>query len=219
LFSGTTNGLIWCTQISRLIVDERSRHTYDLLSMLPQGALGTLWTLSAGCIYFQRRLHRAQEIHEFLMRTIIVIGFVFLLDVFLGRSQSPLIELISLTSHVILLLTLLHLDFIQSIILALLIGMLTPLFSRDRIEVRLWAVGGFLGLQLLVYAAAFFIALSIPLPLALTQALPASLFILAGFLLALFGLRESCMLLIWRSLLRRTNTGYFEDGKHDTLKC
>src|SRR5262245_7081989 len=53
-FTSAVYGIIWVVNISSLIARERQHDTFDVLSMLPAGALGTCWAICVACLQQNR---------------------------------------------------------------------------------------------------------------------------------------------------------------------
>ena len=103
----------------------------------------------------------------------------------------------------VLALAALHIDYIHSTVLAVLVGIIVPAYTRT--EVRLWAVMGFLFLQVMTYTVTVFAALVI-LPAIIPAGWAPQLGTLGITLIVFFAVRESLIALFWRRLLHLTNT-------------
>lgn len=159
LVIGTANtvySMVWTSGISAAIARERELKTYDLLALQPSGALGTDWALSTGT------LHRSTVFRD-LPRIIQVLALAFIaalgiVGVFIAVTDTQSAEaarvLVS-TIQGITLAAAFYFDHVQSLVLANLIGMITPIYSPDRLNARIWAVGGFLLLKLGLYLVTF----------------------------------------------------------------
>ncbi len=207
LLSGSVYGLIWAMDISQLVARERRNGTHDLLCLLPPGGLAADWAVYTGCLYRNQLFNQLLELRGVMLRIIFAVSAVLFLGSMMGNFNLPdtLIFVIDITT----LLTALHIDFIHSAILSGLIGIIAPLYSDNRTEARLWAGGGFLAIQLIVYAATALTVLVIVPRLFESLALRGWLAAVVSpiFVLLVFvTIREGIITGLWRWLLAQTNT-------------
>jgi hypothetical protein len=146
LFSGLVYGLFWTDQISQRLAREHQQHTLDLLALLPSGLLAPLWAIGVGCLYQNRQLQVVIEHRVLMMR--FAAGFGVLAIAALTPVQAWLPNTLLLS----ILLVALYIDFVHSLVLSLLLGLIAPLLSANPPDVRFWNLGSFLFLQLSAYA-------------------------------------------------------------------
>jgi hypothetical protein len=213
LLSGSIYGLIWAMDISQFVARERQNGTHDLLCLLPPGGLAADWAICTGCLYRNQAFNQIIELRRVMLRII----FMFSAVIFLGSmGKFSLSEAILFAIDIAALLVALRVDFTHSIILSGLVGMIAPLYSYNRTEAGLWAAGGFITIQLSVYAVTA-LAWLVIVPRAfeilgfrgwlVTAAIP--IFILLIFTVV----REGIITGLWRWLLAQTNTDSDDLGR------
>jgi hypothetical protein len=203
----TLYGLFLALAVSSKIHSERERGTHDLLCILPTGALGVLWVLAVSCYHRRNLFNETQKMMRSLQLVIlallfscsVIVGIMLLIS--LGRAEfgrvlAALVQLMALIGAV-------YIDYIQSIVLALVIGMLAATREGNKLDASLWAVGVFGMLQLASYVCAWFIFLPI-------AGLRGEVWLLnIGVTLSgvglFWGLREALLIGLWRLLLWGTN--------------
>ncbi len=199
LLSGFYYGLLWADQMSRYLIRERQNNTYDLLSLLPPGALAPSWAICTGCLYQNRRFNRLIETHILTLR-FIALGHI-IINLFVVQSHLWPQQVLLL----ILVLSALHTDFMHSLVISILISLLATRYGTDVIDARLWTVGGYLCIQVGTYTLALLAALAVfPLPLPYEWEDTISRTVLG--VLVMVGLREAIISVIWRWLLHEANT-------------
>lgn len=217
LLGGTIYGVDWALAISDAVAVARTNNTLDLLCITPRGAIGATWTLGLS------QLHRASGFRSrYAGRRKVFfslgVGF-FLLTFALGwmvltatnANVGSLLDLTALLVGVLsgfVLLVATYVDFIQSIVVSVLVGMIVPTFSRQRFDAQLWAMSGFLVAQIGSYFLTYLIAFVV-LPVALhTFALEFTtleLLLLLPRLFVFFLIREALIALLWRWLVVQFN--------------
>jgi hypothetical protein len=199
LFSGTVFGLIWAYNISDILSVERERATYDLLCLFPWGALGANWAISAGCLYRYRAFERMNSAQRVI--------FAFLIAVSINIQQVQ-IELIYVLIYMAALITALHVDYLHSVILSLLLGLYTPIISNRRADARIWAVGLFLFFQVVTYVVSWIVGFVL-LPgfynLLGWGTLGANISLLAVQLALFYAIREGIIYMLWQKLTELLN--------------
>ena len=160
--ANTIYGVAWTSGISAAIAKEHELKTYDLLALQPTGALGTDWALSTGTLH-KSTLFRdlPRLIQVFAIAFMAALGIIGLFIIATDSSSEEGALLLVAAVQGIALAAAFYFDHIQSLVLANLVGMMTPLHSPDRLNARIWAVGGFLLLKLAIHmvtlATGFFI--------------------------------------------------------------
>ncbi len=212
--------VVLADRISATIAKEREMQTYDLLCLLPVGEFGVDWSLSTGSLYHSTLFRTT----GFLMRLLsvgllgaLVIAFIIPLMLLIGRwGGQDVLHLFLVLWYALLMGVGLYMSHIQLVVLAHLIGMLTPAFTNSRLNARMLAAGSVLLFCVGVYLSTAVIgfvtlgslyrALHIPDPVAVI-----SLPVLR--LTIFYGLHEAVIYLIWRLLLHQ-----FNSAPADTLR-
>ncbi|MEL7433538.1 MAG: hypothetical protein AAFN11_06295 [Chloroflexota bacterium] len=226
LFSGTVLGCIWITRISTSLAHTKISGKYDLLRLTPADDFDSNWLLSTGIVHHRGWLNTVYRIVRGLALTL---GVLLSLVIFMGAltyvSQimsdgtqdtsyywdaffTVLLPLIFVTG--------LWLDHLQSILVALLIGMLLPERITSTNFVRWLAPLVYLLVQTLTYiglVVGFWLMSAILTNyLGTTVTRNGALALLTLFLL--FSLRDALISILWRLLARC----YPHEAIHPTTK-
>lgn len=213
--SNTLYSMTWSFRVSTAIAREYELETYDLLCLQPAGALGVGWVLCTGNLYrspFFRGLRFVMPMLSISVTLALVIALTipFLLSLSSTGQTESLQLLITLVYALSLAIAFFYIDHIQSLLLANLIGMITPSYIPDRLYVGLWAVSGFLAVQIAVYLLTL-IASFIILPIFYSPSvLHISIIFSILRLLIFYALREGIILVIWHLLAQRFNANAVE---------
>ena len=209
--SNTVYSMTWAFRVSTAIAREHELETYDLLCLQPSGALGVGWALCTGNLYRSPLFRGLRFVMPMISISVILALIIALaIPILLAVSSSGQEETTQLLTTLVYALTLaiafFYIDHIQSLLLANLIGMITPTFMPDRLYSGLWAVSGFLTLQIATYLVTF-IASFLILPAFYTgsESLHISLIYSILRLLIFYALREGLILMIWHLLAQRFN--------------
>ncbi len=211
IFSGSYYGLLWAGYINDLIVHERQNNTYDLLWLFPGGILAPIWAMCMGCLYSNYRFNQLEALHTYKLRFIAYTALIGLLLRLTSQPQDPFTFILIYAIRTFALVLVVHIEFVQSLIIALLLGILAPLYSQQQIDARLWTISGFLFIQLNIYAVTVLIGLFL-LPiftsqLALSEDASSVIHILLS-LTVFYLMRELVIAVLWRWLLWLTATSY-----------
>lgn len=207
LLSGSVYGLIWAMDISQLVARERQNRTHDLLCLLPPGGLAADWAICTGCLYRNQVFNQIVELRGIMFRIIFTFSAVLFLGSMMG--QLNLSEALIFAVDLAALLVALHIDFIHSIIISGLVGMIAPLYTYNRTEARLWAAGGFLMIQFSIYAVtalAWLVVLPRVFEMLGFRGWLLTLVIPIFVVLVFAAIREGVITGLWRWLLAQTNT-------------
>jgi hypothetical protein len=147
----------YCTylavRISQIISHEKALHTYDLISAVPQGALYANWRIASGVLFAGETFEWLHMIVNILLKVIMVIILVLLgFVLFFSRSTPDFLLYIRTLIEVSCIIGIFATNYIQSIILAILVGMHIPLFDLAEREVIVGSILTYLALQLTNYA-------------------------------------------------------------------
>jgi hypothetical protein len=209
-------GCILVLGISQTIVRAREGGLYEMLSLTPVGKSGTTWAMCAGAVW-RGRSFGWFRLMVLLLTIIPLFALIIELIMLAMLYSNPGVNNLTLSAapdmHKKMLLEVVYglglvgafyTACVQSVILALLVGMLVPAAYQSGVSV--WAVGGFLLLQLLSYIIALVFSL-VFLP-AVYQLLGlagwwADVSIPVWRLGFFFLVREGMNFMLWRALLRR----------------
>ncbi|MBZ0293999.1 MAG: hypothetical protein K8L99_15660 [Anaerolineae bacterium] len=203
LLNGFFQGILMVLQISNLMAKIRESGLYDLLCVLPGGAIHANWSIGITCL---RHAHILKQLDS---QTVWIIRILFSMMVIfsVARPSSNLWDGPTLAFTQFLALSIaFYIDDGQSITLGCLTGLLSPTYTRSPGEVRLHALTSYISLQLFIYLSTFaFVFTVIPAVAALFQ--PART--LTSFCQAILGLlwlyllREGIISAVWRVLFYR----------------
>lgn len=207
-------GLALAAEVTDWIVDEHESRTLDLLCVTPPGIFGILWSMCARVLQRHEYLRATYQLLSTLSMTVVLVVVVFggVLLAHLYTISQPLDGLYALVSLLALVATF-YLNFMQSMVLGALVGMLMPTYTRNRLDAPVLA-----GLTLLstltgtLLAAVFLCLWTIP-----------ALYTLLGFhtgvmsltqpviqLLVFYLMREGVTRYLWRMLTNRLNIALAE---------
>lgn len=216
---GTVQGAVWALAVCRTILAARAAGLYDLICLSPSGSLGSTLTLCTGCLHRRQALLRVNN-----QRSLLIVGaIVGIMLLAFGASLRQPVPVQPTLSRVVtvqffymglalvyagLFITALYLDYIQSVIVGSVIGMIAPTYPLHRADVQFLGVGAFLALQVLTYALTWLLGFAI-LPAAYQHAQfngwSADLS-LALLRLGIFYAVRACLITgMWRLLARRLN--------------
>jgi hypothetical protein len=229
LLGNTLYALSWATTISGGIARERETNTYDLLCLSPSGALVTSWALCTA------QVHRTQvfKVVYFAVRLVCITGMLALAIALLiplsvlqgfGRGGSHLSP-VGMESTLSLFYTFLYAlsvviiffaDHIQSMVLASLVGIVTPSYARPGTESRFRSMVTFLALQLVAYGMSTFITLFL---FVMYQVLGvngwfSNLSLAAVGVVTFFLVREGVIRSFWKRVVKQLNT---DDSELDLI--
>jgi hypothetical protein len=214
LFNGTVYSLVWAMQASGILAGNRQSEIYDMLCVIPQGALGLHWSVCTACLHRQNRL---EQIHG-LVRSILLIflGLVLVVTVFMlpnasgvsgryavAQAQQGATSLLVLATAVVLL----YIDHIQSVVVASVLGMLMPTYTNRSADAQLMTAAFYLLIQVTTYVILGVVALN-ALPALFRDVqgwfapIAQAIIIIAAF----YSAREVAVRLLWHLLLERLNT-------------
>jgi hypothetical protein len=149
VFSGTVYGVIWSAVIGETLAAERQQGMYELLCMSPTGPLGVTWTLCTACLHRGGAFAHVNSQEAWSVRLILFIPLLISANMVLGRmlAGGSGVTFLGLVAFGVFF----YFDHIQSIVLGSLFGMLAPHRAVNRVDARVWGMGGFLGVQLVTY--------------------------------------------------------------------
>lgn len=211
LFNGTVLGTHWAMTIGEAIAREYQGGRFELLTITPDGTLEISWLLAMGVLH---RTNRLQQVFNFV-RTLIgvlLFGMLFMLLMnsvsLIGMNESERFNQFSAIHPAIIgifVFSGLFLDHIQSIVIAVLVGVWIPSYVQSPQLARNLAVGVYLTLQISFYAAVvgFYVALQNGLPGIVTSYWLAEFILVAATFAMYVLLREGLIRVIWWGLSLR----------------
>ena len=207
---GTLAGLYWAIRVSSAIARERERGTFELLSTSPYGPFSASWAICTGCQYYDQTFNGmgAQRVwfsRIFFLTLLLMGGLLSLpeahgLGVPNNTSANFLESLVSVIELVSILALAFHIDDIHSTVIGSLVGVIVPLFARNRLDARIGAFVGFLVLQITAYVLVWVIGFSAVPELNASLAINGTAALLAlpcEQLLVFFAVREGIARLLW----------------------
>lgn len=215
LFSGTVLGCIWITRISTTLTHTKISGAYDLLRLTPAGDFDSKWLLSTGIVHHRGWLNTVYRIVRGLALTLgVLLSLVILMGALAYVSQimndgaqdtSYYWDALFTVLLPLIFVAALWLDHVQSIIVAVLMGILLPERITSTNFVRWLAPLVYLLVQVLTYigVSVGFWLMSALLThyLGVTVTRNGALALLTLFLL--FSLRDALISVLWRLLERQ----------------
>jgi hypothetical protein len=166
VLAGTASGWASGTRIASLIYREKAKRRYDLLLLTPPGVLGVHWALVTRTMRDQPILRWMRWLPSgfylmigfpllALLVTAGLTGIFWLFSNERGTMGDNILQLVWLLSLV----ALLYNDYVQSVVLGVLVGILIPTYAEDEDSTGAFALAsaGFFGGQAFYYV--FFILL------------------------------------------------------------
>jgi uncharacterized membrane protein YagU involved in acid resistance len=149
IFSGTLYGALWAVRISGTIAAERKSGRYDLLCLSPGGEVCAMWAICTGCLHQYRAFHQINSQEAWSVRLILFIPIVISTP-FIVR-QVFAVTLSTTFTGMLAIIVVFYLDHVQSIVFGTLAGVLASHYAPNPLDQRLWALAGFLALQITSY--------------------------------------------------------------------
>jgi len=209
-------GGVWAVKTGGAIARENEQGTYDLLALLPFGAFGANWVIGSGCLYRGSSFADLQTFVRILMHfLLLVLGIALVIAIILMAAEPPSPKPLESQGQVFMtlvnlaaLIAAFYIDYVQSVIVGILVGMLAPAHAHNRFDTRAWGLFSYLFLQVSTYLITWLIGFQL-VP-TLYQALNFK-GILAEFSLPIFRLavfylaREVIIATLWRALTWQLN--------------
>lgn len=200
--AGLVYGFGWSVSIANLLGRERETHTFDLISLTPPGPLGMSWAAALGYLYHHRTFRNVNESGNLLVRAAfmaLLLGGAGVVFTVAAIFDAP--PLILLMLYVVTLFAALLVDHVQSLVAAVLVGILAADAAGTRLGAQLYAFALYSGVQLVTYVLTF--ALGFALFPAFADALDrydllSSIAVVGWRLLLFAGSREAVIWLLWR---------------------
>lgn len=206
LFNGTFYGLVWSFQIAAQLANERESGEWELLCLLPSGALGAAWATATGCMSRDNAFKHRYRRHVIVLRGLLLIVVVVTLGTLLDRRTVYAPDMLMLYATFFAVLAASYLDYVQAVVLGSLTGIYAGIATNSRFDAQVWAVISFLALQVGIYALALVVGF-VALPALLPAANPAMEAARLALQLLLFAaMREILIAFLWRFVAQRLNT-------------
>lgn len=147
LFNATLNGVSWAFNVSGSIARVRMQNAYDVLCLIPDGALAVNWVIYTGRLYHEQALakSRADMVGSLQLLSLIGIGLL------LGTMIMPTRDMLESLAVMISLMVLIFVDYAQSVVTCGLTAILVANLTRSLGDARLWSVGLYLFIQVVLY--------------------------------------------------------------------
>lgn len=185
VFNVTLNTVVWAMNICTTITNERSRNTYDLLCLTPDGGLVINWIIGAEAVNYRDVLNRASADTIMLLQIIgvfpILASIAALFTPGIEQRDSTLVVTLTITAVVIYL----SLDFMQSVVTGCLLAMLTANRITNANDARMWTLGLFLTIQMITYVALLASVMVGAMVLANTPTIPSLMKYITPFIITL----------------------------------
>ncbi len=199
LLHGTLAGLYWATRISGAIARERERGTYELLSTSPYGAFSASWAICTGSQYYDQTFNGAgvQRVwfaRIFFLTLLLLSAVISLAD---PRGRGSLDGFLFIVEVVALLALAFRIDDVQSTVIGSLVGVIVPLFARNRLDARVGAFAAFLLLQASAYLLVWWLAFVVVPQVNANAQIESFMALPAEQLLVFFVVREGIARVLW----------------------
>ena len=208
LFNGTLYGLGWTMRVAGELSAERERNAYDLLCLLPSGALGVVWATATGAMHRENAFRNRSARHLAILIGLLILALVLSLSALFNRTNLFTGEILVMYAAIFGVAAAFYADYVQSIVLSALVGVFAGQFAARRFDAELWALLVFLALQLAIYTFAVLAGFIVLPPLVGLTGLrdwQGELLLVGLRFVALAGTRELAISLFWRRLAQRLN--------------
>jgi hypothetical protein len=205
---GSSYAIVWVIRITDTIYREHERGTYDQLSLVPSGALGTTWALAAAALHRADAIGWIDSIRKLVTIMLLIALIAILITTTLRQDEATLAQFWILLLEMSALGIISYADHVHTMVLGSLVGMLTAAHASSGIDARLSAGLLFLSLQALTcFLTALTPMLLLPAAASLEAAFHWDFAVspLIASLLVFYGSRELIITLCWQALTRQLN--------------
>ncbi|MBZ0294003.1 MAG: hypothetical protein K8L99_15680 [Anaerolineae bacterium] len=160
LFTGTVYGFAWAISISSMINRMRGQGKYDLLRLSSLSTFGVNWTICTGYLYRQQLFKRISLQHTRATQLALTLTGALIMPILIGlvsSNQEFVLSLLITGLHIITIAAAFQIDHVQSVVMGSLIAMITPIYTRNITDTRIFAGVTFLSLQLTTYLISWFV--------------------------------------------------------------
>jgi hypothetical protein len=209
MLNGTLFGGIWAATIGKTISAEYTRKRYELLCLSPAGTLLTNWAVCTACLHRNQLFHFIYSQRNTIMYQIIIPASALLVLGFTLSAPPPRgpVFIANIVGYACVIVVFIG-DYIYSMVLCSISGMLSPSLARNSLNAPLWAMGIFLIFQSSSYVLILVIDLVVlPVIYGSLQiyGLYADISLAALRLFVFFAIREMVVAYLWRLIQRRLN--------------
>lgn len=204
-------GAFLAATISNLISTEKEAHTYSLLCVSPGGSLSINWIIGSGV------LHRGQTfdwLHA-AIRTVLIIalfGMFVIVGIIIALAVSMLFgndvrgfpDALRTSIELFAMLGIFYSGYIQSLVLAVIVGVLVPHYDIRKRDAQPTAATGYLALQFGTYLTAILIIVSLNNHFH-GHSMEADLLLPPLYFIITYGIREVAIRWLWHQLIYRLN--------------
>ncbi|MEO8393051.1 MAG: hypothetical protein ABI700_08655 [Chloroflexota bacterium] len=205
---GSSYSIIWVIRITDTIYKEHERGTYDQLSLIPSGALGTTWALATAALHRSDALGWIDSVRKLLTILLMIALLAILITTTLRQDTATLSQFWLLLIEMTALAAVSYADHVQTMVLGSLVGMLAAAHASDALDARLSGVLLFLSLQAITCLATLLTPiLFLPALSSLETAVHWNFAMspLISGLLVFYGSREALITVCWQMLARQLN--------------
>jgi hypothetical protein len=162
ILNGSLLGLYWSGKIAEQVAAWQLEDRLELLELTPLGLLGGAWSIAQGVVQRGQWLQKIARIYRRVIGIVVILFVLVVLSVVLDPSTARSAALESgqslfLADAIVLvsLVVVVWLDHIQSILMAVLIGLLVPCFLDSPLAARITAWLTFTVVQVIFYSLIF----------------------------------------------------------------
>jgi hypothetical protein len=208
LFAATLNGINWTAHIASTIAYQRRHNLFDIIAVSPEGPFNICWILATARLHYQDSLDKALTEAHFIIQFIGLGGLMLVIGLLIAPTSEQRLQ--ALVGFLILmtLMAAIYIDYAQTVVTSVLIGILAGHATRSAIDSRLWAMVGFITLQVTLYLIGFVLIFVIS-PLVRTalglDSIVISMISPALLLLFFAGLREVIVRVLWNAVQHQLN--------------
>lgn len=202
--SSTLIGTRWVQAISGAIAQMHADGRYDLLAISPLAGLGAMWGVAQGYVHRYDDIQRIGRVTRWL--ALFGLGLLVpavLADWLIGASGQLTVALLPIIGGSVLI----GLDYRQTLVTAVLVGLLIPTWRMSATTTRLFASLAFVALQAVIYAllALFYVFLLLALMAIIAPPLANGIALVSG--LGAYYLARDLILtgVLWGVLVRWRN--------------
>ncbi len=149
----TLNCITWTANVAHTIARQRANGTYDLLCLLPDGAVQLNWLICAEALHHKGLLRRAYADAMVLTQAVGAIPVIALVSlILLSDDSSAHLTAIVWLAFVLAIIIALIMDYAQSVVMACLVGAVVGNYVKTPREARVWAMLVTVAAQMAFYA-------------------------------------------------------------------
>ena len=213
LLSGIVYGIECATRVSHALAREHENSTYALLALCPPGSLAVSWVICTSVLYRNREFERLYDVIQSSINIALIgIGILFVLVLLVSFAAAAPFNNGALTPNLLVIIgvifAVMYWEFVQSVLLGCVVGLLTPTYTMSSLDAGLFAPGVFLMLKMVVYSVSALVGLNI-LPDVFVRlrldgpSIEMILTVLRG--LIFIAIQEGAIRLTWQHLMKRVN--------------